>query len=127
MTIGIGSFSLLFVIPAVVFATVAIIAIGLVSLFRNDTHMTTWQGRPALTQGRIYAVFQNKQPQFEKSYDLVIRYIRRHWRKNPAAWMGGYLGPAASEWFDRGWLLLPNYIPPLRRDWIERLAEQHPQ
>jgi len=37
MTIGMGSFSLLFVIPAVVFATVAIIAIGLVSLFRNDT------------------------------------------------------------------------------------------
>src|SRR5690349_4491827 len=28
--------------------------------------MTTWQGRPALTHGRIYAVFQNKQPEFEK-------------------------------------------------------------
>lgn len=88
---------------------------------------TTWQSRPALTQGRIYAVFQNKQPQFEKSYDQVIRYIRQHWRKNPTAWMGGYLGPAASEWFDRGGVLLPNYIPPLRSDWIERLAEQHPQ
>jgi hypothetical protein len=37
MTIGMGSFSLLFVIPAVVFATVAIIAIALVSLLRNDT------------------------------------------------------------------------------------------
>jgi len=33
MTIGMGSFSLLFVIPAVVFATIAIIAIGLVISF----------------------------------------------------------------------------------------------
>ena len=87
---------------------------------------TTWQGRSALTQGRIYAVLQNKQPEFKKSYDQIIRYVRRHWRKNPAAWMGGYVGPAASEWFDRGGLLLPNYVPPVRSDWIERLAEQHP-
>ena len=90
------------------------------------SRLTTWQGRPALTQGRIYAVFQNKQPGFEKCYDQIIRYIRRHWRRNPAAWMGGYVGPAASEWYERGGLLLPNYIPPVRRDWIERLAEQHP-
>jgi len=88
--------------------------------------ITTWQGRPALTQGRIYAVFQDKQPDFERSYDQTIRYIRRHWRKNPASWMSGYLGPAASEWFDRGGILLPSYVPPVRRDWIERLAEQHP-
>jgi hypothetical protein len=63
---------------------------------------------------------------YEASYDQVIRYIRRRWRRNPAAWMGGYLGPAASELFDRGALLLPNYIPPGRSEWIERLAEQHP-
>ena len=69
--------------------------------------LTTWRGRPVLTQGRIHGVFQNKQPEFEKCYDQIIRYIRRHWRKNPAAWMVGYIGPAASEWFDRGGLLLP--------------------
>jgi hypothetical protein len=89
--------------------------------------LTTWEGRPALTQGRIYGVFQNKQRDFEKCYERVIRYIRRHWRSNPASWMGGYVGPAASDWFERGGLLLPNYVPPVRRDWIERLAEQHPQ
>jgi hypothetical protein len=90
--------------------------------------MTAWQSRPALTQGRIYAVFQNKQPEFEKCYDQLIRYIRRHWRKNPTDEnaIGGYLGPAASEWFDQGGLLLPNYIPPVHSDWIERLAKQHP-
>lgn len=36
MTIGVGSFSLLFVIPAVVFAIVSTVAIALASLFRND-------------------------------------------------------------------------------------------
>ena len=89
--------------------------------------LTTWEGRPALTQGRIYGVFQNKQKEFEKCYERVIRYIRRHWRNNPTSWMGSYVGPAASDWFERGGLLLPNYIPPVRSDWIERLAEQHPQ
>lgn len=89
--------------------------------------LTTWEGRPALTQGRIYGVFQNKQREFEKCYERVIRYIRRHWRNNPASWMGGYVGPAASDWFERGGLLLLNYIPPVRSDWIERIAEQHPQ
>ncbi len=88
--------------------------------------VTTWEGRPALTQGRIYGVFQNKQPEFEKSYEQIIRYIRRHWRKNPVKWMGGYVGPAAGDWFDQGGLLLPNYIPPIRSDWIQRLGEQHP-
>jgi hypothetical protein len=37
MTIGVGSFFLIFVIPAVVFAIVSIIAIALTSLFRKDT------------------------------------------------------------------------------------------
>ena len=87
---------------------------------------TTWRSRPALTQGRIYGVFDNKQPEFEKCYERIIRYIRRHWRKNPASWMGGYVGPAASDWFERGGLLLPNYVPPIRPDWIQRLGEQHP-
>ena len=36
MTIGMGSFSLLFVIPAVAFAIVAIVSIALLSLIRND-------------------------------------------------------------------------------------------
>jgi hypothetical protein len=87
--------------------------------------LTTWENQPALTQGRIYGVFENKQPAFEKCYERIIRYIRRQWRKNPAAWMGGYVGPAASDWFEKGGLLLPNYIPPVRSDWIQRLGQQH--
>jgi hypothetical protein len=87
--------------------------------------VTTWEGRSALTQGRIYGVVQNKQPEFEKCYEQTVRYIRRHWRKNPTTWMSGYVGPAAADSFDQGGVLLPNYIPPVRSDWIQRLAEQH--
>lgn len=89
--------------------------------------VTTWEGQPALTQGRIYGVFQNKPSEFEKFYEQIIRYVRRKWRKNPTNWMSGYVGPAAADCFDQGWLLLPNYIPPVRNDWIERLGEQHPR
>jgi hypothetical protein len=53
-------------------------------------------------------------------------YIRRHWGKSPATWMGGYVAPAAGDSFDRGGFLLPNYIPPVRSDWIQRLGEQDP-
>ena len=88
--------------------------------------LTTWQGRPALTQGRIYGVFENKPPELANLYERIARHIRRHWRKNPAVWMGGYVGPAASDWFDRGGLLLPHFAPPDRGDWIQRIAEQHP-
>jgi hypothetical protein len=87
--------------------------------------LTKWDDRPALTQGRIYGVFENKRAELEKCYERIVRYIRRQWRKNPAVWMGGYVGPAASEWFEGGGLLLPNYIPPVRSDWIQRLDEQH--
>lgn len=88
---------------------------------------TTWEGQPALAQGRIYGIFEGKSPEFERWYERIVRYIRRYWRKNPVGWMGGYIGPAANEWFEQGGLLLPNYLPPVRSDWVARLSEQHPK
>ena len=58
MTIGMGSFSLLFVIPAVVFATVAIIAIGLVSLLRDDTACAPKQFRHLVEFYRTHRMYQ---------------------------------------------------------------------
>ncbi len=87
---------------------------------------TSWRRRSALMQGRIYGVFENKDPEFAKWYERIARFIRRHWHKNPASWMSGYIGPAANQWFESGGLLLPNYVPPVRNDWIERLGQQHP-
>jgi hypothetical protein len=88
--------------------------------------LTKWEGIPALTQGRIYGVFDAKPPEFEKWYERIVRYIRKNWRKNPISWMGGYVGPAASEWFDSGGLLLPTYVPPATSDWLRILGEQRP-
>ncbi len=88
--------------------------------------LTEWQGRPALTTGRIYGVFDSKPVEFEKWYEKIVRYIRKHWRKNPASWLGGYVGPAAGEFFDSGGLLLPVYVPPVTSDWIRILGEQRP-
>lgn len=89
------------------------------------SRLTSWNGSEALTQGRIYGIFDGQDPGFEEWYNKFVRHIRRHWRKNPAPWMGGYVGRAAAAWFERGGLLLPNYMPPVREDWIERLREQH--
>jgi len=87
--------------------------------------LTNWEGRPALTQGRIYGIFQNKPAELEQCYERIVRYIRRRWRKSPATWMGGYVGQAAHKWFEEGGLLLPNYIPPITNDWKSRLHDQH--
>jgi hypothetical protein len=84
-----------------------------------------WNGSRALLQGRLYGVFDGKPPAFEKWYDRIVRYIRSHWRKNPISWMSGYVAPKASEFFESGGILLPNYAPPVTAEWIERLGEQH--
>ncbi len=58
MTIGVGGFFLLFVIPAVVFAIVSIIAIALVSLFRKDTAYARNQFRQLLEFYRKHRMYQ---------------------------------------------------------------------
>lgn len=58
MTIGMGSFALFFVIPAVAFAIVAIMAIALVSLFRNDTAYARKQFRNLVEFYRRHRMYQ---------------------------------------------------------------------
>ena len=58
MTIGVGSFALLFVIPAVAFAIVAIIAIALVSLFRNDSAYAQKRFRSLVELYRRHRMYQ---------------------------------------------------------------------
>jgi hypothetical protein len=58
MTVGMGSFSLFIVIPTVAFATIAIMAIALVSLFRNDTAHASKQFRRLLEFYREHRVYQ---------------------------------------------------------------------
>ena len=58
MTIGVGSFALLFAVPAVAFAIVAVIAIALVSLFRNDTAYARKQFRRLVEFYRGHRMYQ---------------------------------------------------------------------
>jgi hypothetical protein len=58
MTIGVGSLSLLFVIPAVVFAIVSVVAIGLVSLFQKDTAYARKQFRRLVEFYRKHRMYQ---------------------------------------------------------------------
>jgi hypothetical protein len=58
MTIGVGSFFLLFVIPAVAFAIASIIAIALVSLFREDSAYARNQFRRLVEFYRNHRMYQ---------------------------------------------------------------------
>jgi hypothetical protein len=58
MTIGMGTFSLLFAIPAVVCAIVVIIAIAVVSLLRNDTTYAQKQFRHLVEFYRKHRMYQ---------------------------------------------------------------------
>jgi hypothetical protein len=58
MTIGMGNFSLLFVIPAVAFAIVAITSIALVSLFLNDAAYAQKQFRKLVEFYRRHRMYQ---------------------------------------------------------------------
>jgi hypothetical protein len=69
-----------------------------------------WQGRPSLTRGRISGVFDNKSKDLSLWFDQITRYIRSTFVRNPAN-LSGYVGPAAYEWFLRGGLLLPTFLP----------------
>jgi hypothetical protein len=87
--------------------------------------VTICEGRPALLKGESM-VYSKTSKRITGATSKSSDYIRRHWRKSPATWMGGYVAPAAGDLFDRGGFLLPSYIPPVRSDWIQRLGEQDP-
>ena len=91
----------------------------------SDCILTEWHGSPALTQGRIYGQFNGKATAFEKWFESTVRYIRRCWQKNPVPELKGYVGPAASKWFDAGGLLLPMFVPPVTADWLRVINRQH--
>lgn len=90
--------------------------------------VTNWEGRVALTQGRLYGVFDSylgKPPEFEKWYERLIRWIRKNYRKSPTS-IGGYLGPSAHELFEKGCYLLPQFTPPQTESWLAEIGKQHP-
>ena len=82
-----------------------------------------WCGRPSLTQGRIYGIFDNKSQEFVRWYEQIVRYIRKAFVRNPAS-LSGYVGPAAYRWFLQGGLLLPTFLPPETDVWRQFFADE---
>ena len=88
--------------------------------------LESWNGQPALTQGRIWASFETENKAFEKWYNAAVRWIRKNFIRDLAV---GHdrdsIGPAAHEWFRAGGLLLPNFRPPLTEAWLAWASVQN--
>lgn len=90
---------------------------------------TEWEAKPALIQGRLYGVFDGylgKPPEFEKWFERLVRWVRKSYKRNPNG-QGGYVGPAAYQFFANGAYLLPNFLPPKTDVWLAEIAKQHPE
>ncbi len=85
---------------------------------------TSWEGRPALGQGRLYGVFEDKSPDFKKWYDGLVRWIRKNYQRKVTE-IDGYVGPAALRFFNEGGYLLPQFLPPRTKIWLDEIAKQH--
>ena len=85
----------------------------------------TWEGKPALCQGRIYGIFEGKVAEFETWYEAILRWVKKSFMRNPTS-MGGYVGPAAYEFYENGGYLLPSFIPPHTDAWLKEVGKQHP-
>jgi hypothetical protein len=82
-----------------------------------------WNGKPALTQGRVWASFERENRDFERWYNAVVRWIRKNFIRNPVP-LGGYVGPAAYDWYKKGGVLLPMLRPPIMSQWLSWVEAQ---
>jgi hypothetical protein len=87
----------------------------------------SWEGKPALGQGRLFGDFDphlGKTEGFVKWYESLSRWIRANFKKNPVG-IGGYLGPAAFHFYESGGYLLPNFVPPPTKEWRALIGKEH--
>lgn len=84
-----------------------------------------WDGKPSLTQGRVYASFDVPNEGQRRWFESVVRWIRKNFTKNPVGLSSGYVGRAALEWYEKGGILLPMVRPPVTSAWREFVAAQH--
>jgi len=81
-----------------------------------------WNGRPALTQGRVWAQFENSGKEFESWYNALVRWIRKNFVRDTV--LGDWVGPAAYQWYKDGGLLLPHFRPPVTKSWLSWVEAQ---
>ena len=61
-----------------------------------------WNGREALTQGRIWSSFESTSKSFNAWFKAIGEWIRRRYRPNPVGFLKGYVAPRAMQWHNRG-------------------------
>jgi len=88
----------------------------------TNSIVTTWDGRPALVQGRIYGSDFTDRKDYGQWMASTQRWLRRHFRKCPS--YGGFVGPEAWRFFESGGLLLPGFAPPVTPAWLNDIAKQ---
>jgi hypothetical protein len=81
-----------------------------------------WNGRAALTQGRVWSEFQNPTKEFVSWYNAIIRWLRKNFIRD--AVLGDWVGPAAYRWYKDGGLLLPHFRPPITASWLSWVEAQ---
>ena len=81
-----------------------------------------WNGRPAITQGRVWANVNQTARGFESWYNAVVRWIRKNFVRDTV--LGDYVGPSAYQWFKDGGLLLPHLLPPVTSSWLSWVEAQ---
>jgi hypothetical protein len=95
----------------------------------SPSFVTTWEGKPALCQGRVFGDFDThlgKSPEFDRWYEKLVRWIRKNYRKSPTSF-GGYLAPEANKFYQEGGYLLPQFLPPTTKVWLVEIGKQHPR
>lgn len=98
-------------------------ALPVLELALSERHQ--WDGKPALTQGRVYASFDAPNEGLRRWYEWIVRWIRKNFVREKVGLSGGYVGPEALKWYESGGILLPQFNPPLTPEWRKFVDAQH--
>ena len=98
---------------------------SLPTLQLSPSRLLTWQGKQALTSGRIYGFQIDQGSDYERWFNSVSSWIKKHFKKSPVSALRGYIGPSAMSWFEAGGVLLPMFEPPATPEWVELVGSQH--
>lgn len=100
------------------------LSLPVIELSYPSPEQELWNGRRVVIQGRIWASFEVPNKRFDTWYNAAVRWIRKNFIRNPVPLLGGYVGPAAHQFYKEGGVLLPIFKPPLTKAWLSWLAAQ---
>jgi len=84
--------------------------------------MSDWEGRPAMTAGRLYASRYQDNRELAKWYEKLAGWMRRHFHGHRLTSSTFRVGPDAWDWHRSGGLLLPMVRPLVTPTWRRLLG-----